>query len=116
MPPPIQPFNPPTLPFNPMDDNEIMEDPLTQLPPPVFPQQPKKNVPKPPVITQNPPKDIPSKKPQVPPQQPQLKQQSDLQRSLDIDSFVDKVLLTATTVTLRELLGASPAAAKKIQD
>ena len=47
---------------------------------------------------------------------PPQKQQSDLQRQLDVDNLVDKVLGTPTTVTLRKLLGASPTASKKILD
>ena len=47
---------------------------------------------------------------------PPPKQQSDLHRQLDVDNLVDKVLGTPTTVTLRELLGTSPMASKKILD
>ena len=47
---------------------------------------------------------------------PPPKQQSDLQRQLDVDNLVNKVLGTPTTVTLRELLGTSPTASKKILD
>ena len=47
---------------------------------------------------------------------PSPKQQSKLQRQLYVDNLVDKVLGTATTVTLCELLGTSPTASKKIQD
>ena len=36
---------------------------------------------------------------------PPQKQQSDLQRQLDVDNLVDKVLGTPTTVTLREQIG-----------
>ena len=41
---------------------------------------------------------------------PPPKQQSNLQRQLDVDNLVDKVLGMPTTVTLHELLGASPTA------
>ena len=47
---------------------------------------------------------------------PPPKQQSELQRQLDVDNLVDKVLGTPTTVTLCELLGTSPTASKKILD
>ena len=56
--------------------------------------------------------DEPPKEKKNPPQ----KQQSDLQRQLDVDNLVNKVLGTPTTVTLHELLGASPTASKKILD
>src|SRR6266481_40775 len=58
------------------------------------------------------------RKPMIKPKKkmPPQKQQSQLQHSLNMDSLMDKVLGTPTTVTLRELLGASPVASKKIQD
>ena len=54
---------------------------------------------------------LPKEKKNSPP-----KQQSDLQQQLDVDNLVDKVLGTPMTVTLRELLGASTMASKKILD
>ena len=56
--------------------------------------------------------DEPSKEKKNPPP----KQQSELQQQLNMDDLVKKLLGTATTVTLQELLGASPMASKKIQD
>jgi len=47
---------------------------------------------------------------------PPPKQQSELQRTLNVDTLVDKVLATPTTITLGELLGAAPMASKKVSD
>jgi len=48
--------------------------------------------------------------------EPPPKQQSELQRTLNVDTLVDKVLATPTTITLGELLGAAPMASKKVSD
>ena len=44
------------------------------------------------------------------------KQQSKLQQQLNMDELVANVLATPTTITIRELLGASPPTSKKIQE
>ena len=55
--------------------------------------------------------ELPKEKKNPPP-----KQQSDLQRQLNVDNLVDKVLGTPMTVTLCKLLSTSPMASKKILD
>jgi len=47
---------------------------------------------------------------------PPLKQQSELQQTLNIDTLIDKVLATLMMITLGELLGAAPMASKKVLD
>jgi hypothetical protein len=44
------------------------------------------------------------------------KLQSQLQRNLNMDTFVEKILATPITVTLSEALGSSPLTTKKIQE
>src|SRR6266481_2343248 len=124
MPPPMV-FDTPDHPFDPLDDDMFMEDVSLELPE----GKPKKKKlqktrPDGAPLTVKPEhfdlrtreqiqKEADDKaKERTPPQ----KQQSQLQRSLNMDSLMDKVLGTPTTVTLRELLGASPTASKKIQD
>jgi len=123
-PPPLATYEQPPVPFNISDDDEFMEDvftdssndsttfplkkPLKKSQPP---PKPNKKTPIDPGKTKEPIPDGSAVKKDAAP-----KQQTELQRSLDLESLVDKVLATPTTITLRDLLGASPTASKKVAD
>src|SRR5467141_3148541 len=119
LPPPLATYEQPPAPFDPFDDDEIMEDissdsstDSTTFPVKKVPKKTKrltKPNKKQPVIPSI-PNDQSMKKEPLP------KQQSELQQTLNVKSLIDKVLETPTTITLRELLGAAPMTSKKIQD
>src|SRR5882672_6355673 len=122
LPPPLATYEQPPAPFDPFDDDEIMEDissdsSTDSMTFPVKkalkklkrPTKPNKKQPVIPLIPNEPiPNDQSTKK------EPLSKQQSELQQTLNVESLIDKVLKTLTTITLQELLGAAPMTSKKI--
>jgi len=132
MPPPMV-FDTPEHPYDPQDDDVFMEDVTMELPemhspavkskkklslktrpdgaplmvkPEHFNLRPRDR----PIDIDEPPKE---KKPLPKTVQ---KQQSKLQQQLNMDKLVAKVLATPMTITIQELLGASPPTSKKIQE
>src|SRR5882724_10119152 len=124
LPPPLATYEQPPAPFDPLDDDEIMEDvssdastDSTTFPVKKTLKRPKRltKLSKPqPVIPSIPNEPIPND--QSMKKYPPPKQKSELQRTLNVDTLIDKVLATLTTITLGELLGAAPMASKKVSD